>query len=325
MLIELKSDLFANKANLAEINQLLSIFSDRGRYTYFCEFAEIRESELFLNLPYTERELAEQHYNRVIQESIKPNYSVSEIRSDIDFNILEAKRFFNQPFIIILENNRNDGYFVNSLLSAFVDESAEINRHKINGWVEYGNAGGCGNIKNYIEERKSQFTVLPKEECRYLRLYVLIDSDKKYPKDKSAARIQLEEYLQENSVPFHILEKREVENYIPDEILESIDGFDDYINAYMSLDPVAKDYFDIERGFENKNRNSLAESIKDLYQDLTDENYRALKKKMNYKNIKSEFPKLFIGATKDQLKERTAHQEDPNELENILKEITKLL
>ncbi len=325
MLIELKSNLFAKKSNLQEVNQLLGLFSDRNRYDYFCEFTEILDSELFLNLPHTEREIAEQHYNRVIQESSVPNYTVSEETSETEFNILEAKRFFNQPLIIILENSLNDGFFVDSLLSVFEEEGSEIRRQKQNGWVEYGNAGGCGNIKNFIEARKSNFLFLPKKEHNYLRLYVLIDSDKRYPNDTSVSRVKLEEYLGENNVPFHILEKREIENYIPDEIIGTIVGHDEYINAYKALNPIPKDYFDVEKGFQNKNRNKLDENILNLFQDLSDKSYKALKNKMNYKNIKSEFPKLFLNATKDQLKQRTAHQENPRELEDLLAKITELI
>jgi hypothetical protein len=39
MVIEIKSDIFAEIGNLKDVNYLLSLFSNNRRYGYFCEIS----------------------------------------------------------------------------------------------------------------------------------------------------------------------------------------------------------------------------------------------------------------------------------------------
>jgi hypothetical protein len=163
---------------------------------------------------------------------------------------------------------------------------------------------------------------------------VLIDSDKEFETTETKPdRVRLFSFLKENGIPYHELEKREIENYLPDEVLESIPEIDAYIQTYLQLSPKQKDYFDLENGFGNKNLNSFPKEIQELYSNLDEKAIGILRKGMSIKSFeengfKSEFPKLFADekVTQETLKARTVHQsKDPNELQTILDKITEQL
>ena len=327
MIIEIKPNIFKDIQNLKDVSYLLNIFSENRRYDYFCEYSLIKDTSLFSDLLQLNKDLIEEYFNRFIRESnFKIDYNVSKVSTETEFNLIEAKIFFNQPFIVILENNLNDGYFVDQIITAFKKKGKKIRKHKINNWLKYGNGGGCTNIPNFIEGEKKNYENLPKTNHKYLRCFVLIDSDKRYPTEHKHEREKLFTFLKENNIPYHELTKREMENYLPDEIIREITGNDEYVEAYLSLTPIQKDYFDIENGFDDKNFDSFDEDIRELFDGLSKGTISTFRKnKMNIANFKTEFPKLFEKATQEQLKKRTNHQNNPSELENILDKITKLL
>lgn len=329
MIIEIKPDIFSELNNLQDVNYLLSVFSNNNRYEYYCEYALIKDTDLFKNLLVINQELIELYFNRYITNPpLKFNYSISneDIKNTDFFNLEEAKLYFPQAFQIILENKLNDGIFLDKLIDVFKGKAKKIKRYKKNRWLKYENAGGCGNISNIIEAEMKTFDHLPKSNEKYLKYFVLIDSDKRYETEEKSDRASLISFLSEKKINIHILEKREIENYLPDEALRKINDNDSYLEAYFDLSPIQKDYFDIEKGFPNKPLNRLPPEIQKLYNNLTEAQYSLLRKnKLNLPNYKTEFPKLFNDVTQDQLLNKTKHQQNANELKEILEKITELL
>lgn len=329
MVIEIQSDLFNDENNLSDINYLLTIFSECRRFDYFCEYTEIFESPVFQKLIPDLQKLIEENYNKIVGESIGINYSIGLSESEDVLNVNEAKRFFAQPFLLILENNLYDGYFVDALLENFKKKSKVIKRHKENNWFVYHNAGGVDNIPNIIQRLKKSFDGLPKDSRCYLRCFVLIDSDKEFNTNQSKSnRKSIFEFLNRNGISYHELEKREIENYLPDEVIESLPEIDEYLQTYIQLSPVQKDYFDLEKGFDKQPLSSFPVEVRNLYDDIDGKKEVILRKGMTidrFKKFKSEFPKLFAHekVTQETLKARTVHQvNDPNELQTVLDKIT---
>ena len=129
-----------------------------------------------------------------------------------------------------------------------------------------------------------------------------------------------------------------MENYMPVEVFEEIkDGqLDDWINAYYHLDENQKDFFNISVGFSKKNndgsprinRENLNIDIFNLYSDVSDANYDILNKGLRLADFKNEFPIKFVqshNVYRDTLLARTMHQDNKNELEDILAKIYELL
>lgn len=337
MRIEIENDIFTGANKFSEIAHLFYSLVYRNRYEVFIDYISLQENENFNKFSKEDFELIEQTYINIIETSKNPDFYVSNNSIEKKFNLEEAIRFFNEPVIIMLENDLYDQYFINAIFKTFTKESKLINTHFKNNWLKYRLAGGATNIPNAISSILKEFDNLPKENYKYLRAIVIIDSDREYPKalikpDKQ----KVIEFCNNNQIEIHILEKREMENYVPDEVIDDIafNNNDEYLKTYLKLNPIQKDYFDIEKGFDNKNIKSFSNEIQNLYENLQENDLKILRKglisenfKGKGKKVKSEFPKLFEhpNISKQLLLKRTQHQNNKNELVEIISKINVLL
>lgn len=340
MLVEVKADIFRQE-QARELTRLINLAIYKGRYDIFVDISTIAEA-VWNHFSPSDKEVLEERFERWVQEgSQRADLVVSEAGNSEFFALDEAIRYLDQPFKIVLENSLNDAYFLEALRRNFKNKSKKITRLKENGFLSYENAGGKNNLKNWVEAALRAFGSLPKSPERYLRLFVLVDSDRKF-KGHSPSDLQaLEKYLKEKSIPHHILEKREMENYLPDETFEKISGNRDYIRAYLNLTPEQKDYFDIQKGFDDHNRETpwgskgeknftdkQKEAFKALYATVSDSDWTIFRKNnLQMPNFKVEFPKLFESksVTQETLKKRVSHQDAPTELTDILDKISRAL
>jgi hypothetical protein len=150
----------------------------------------------------------------------------------------EAERALSRPAYVVIENAESDGAFLNAMMYAF-GRKRLLDAHT-HGWWEFEHAGGYGEIEKRVRDIQAR-TVGP------LRVLVLADSDVRYPGDRSATIIKIETFCRAESVPFCILRKRKIENYIP---LPALKGLHPpSIGAYSALAPQQRDYFDLKKGF----------------------------------------------------------------------------
>lgn len=245
------------------------------------------------------------------------------------FTLDESIRYLIQPVSIVLENNKNDALFIDALIRSY--NKRELIEAKKEHWFCYMNAGGCSNVCNLIEAMLAQFD----NKRKFLRCYVILDSDKLAPAHINPKNKKTELYLTQHCIPYHIWEKRMMENYMPDDAMP--DG--PWKKAYVFLSEDQKDYYNLAHGFEKDekfiprddkmySRTSLLKEQWDFYSDLTEGNYRILHKGVGLKQFKEEFPKFFSDTTKvyyEVLQQRTAHQKNPDELKDLLDEIVTLL
>lgn len=331
MVIEIEKEVFNLNLDFISINKLIQDLIYKRRYDLFIDISSLIKNEVYNRIDEDVRKIIEDYFDKHIMSNANIDYKVSSQSSHSIFEINEAIRYFNQPVYLILENSLNDGYFIDSLIANFKKASKKIEWHKNENWLFYQHAGGTTGIPNSIQSILGQLNILNKEKYKFLRVIVILDSDKEYPemilkRDKQ----NIIEFLHEKEIKYHILEKREIENYIPDEVIKEIafNDNDEYLNAYLNLTPIQKDFFDIEKGFCNKNYNTLSTEMKQIYEDNND--YKILRKgvdKNKWNNFKAEFPKLFQNkkTTQETLLNRTSHQENKGELKEILSKINELL
>ncbi|PKV52558.1 hypothetical protein ATE84_4678 [Aquimarina sp. MAR_2010_214] len=326
MFIKFDSELFHQDIYIKDVSFLLAIFSDNYRHDFLVELTEVLDSKLFNQLSLIDQNLLKEYFSRYIREPKREvDYRVSlKNETEKDLNFEEAKRFFNQPYLLILENNLNDGYFVDAIIKNFKSRAKKINISIKNDWFIYSNGGGCSNIANTIEANKKRYELLPKANHKYLRCFVLLDSDKKYPNEPNTqARQNLFDYLEKNDIKYHQLYKREIENYLPYDLLKKVEGNEEFIKVYERLPVDVKDFIDLENGFPDKNRESLTEELADFYQEISDNDFNFLRKNsLKIPDYKSEFPKLFLNSDRESLKDRIKHQKDSDEFENLLSKLT---
>ncbi len=330
MIVEIKETLF-NNANLKDLHYLIQLLMYKQRYTLFVEWTQIKNTRFYQKLDLDERLDIEENYNTIILNGVKPHYSISNKKSD--FTIEEAIRFFNQPVSIVLENSLNDQYFLKAIIK-YCDDSNKIEKYLDNGWIQFENAGGCTNAKNFIKGKLQSFNALSyqsgKEVCCYLRCFVLLDSDKRYPKAPiKEGYPKLLNFLNENDITYHVLKKRCMENYMPDIVFSSIANTPkqiEWLNAYNDLSENEKNFLNINGKFTKKcqeQREKLEEEVQALYSNLSSKNYEILNRGFPLPDFKKEFPKFFEydQVDKDSLKSRCT----TNELQEITAKIVKLL
>ena len=165
-----------------------------------------------------------------------------------------------------------------------------------------------------------------------------MDSDKKFPDDTlDLNKEKISNFSTINNFECHILSKRSMENYLPDEVFDFIPRANinrNLIDIYKNFpNPFQKDFFNISKGFTNKKkreiRSDLDTGVQQLYNVLTvpDSDFEILDKGLQIGDFKSVFPKLFEHneITKENLLDRVRHQQKNNELQEIVDKILKLL
>jgi len=342
MMVEFNNSLFDGN-DFKGVNYLLQLCTYKNRYKVFVELTEnIKETLIFKDLNYDDQQLLIQEYNTIIQspEPIHPSYVICENPStDHEFNIEEAIRYLIQPVSIILENSKNDSYFLKSIFRHF-DTTGNTSRHLDNGWIQFENAGGCDNISNFLEGKLQSFNSLPKtNKAIYLKCFVLMDSDKLHPTaGLSQAKQKTENFIQSHNVPYKILNKRSVENYLPIEAYNQITNslLDNWKASFYSLTDNQKDYLNIAIGFSRKNgdgtpkkdRNNVNVETNNLYGSLSQQNYDNLNQGLSQiGDFKTIFPTFFDSehVSKASLLAREGGTNAENEFLEILNKINNLL
>jgi hypothetical protein len=174
-----------------------------------------------------------------------------------EYLLKDAIFLLEQPLSIIVENGTSDGYFLNAIIKHFGNNNIKI--AKSNNWIEYLHAGGKTLISSVIKNKINSFkspTRYKLSPHKYLRFFVLFDSDKLYPTSPNLpAQNTIMEDCQKYGVPYHQLNKREIDNYLPDVVFNVPNtnvALIDVIDAFIRLNPEQKDFYDTEKGFDGK-------------------------------------------------------------------------
>ena len=343
-----------------ELSFLLNIIIYKGRYELKVTDDEVLNSNSYGKLPETDKEIIEQVITDTIRSS---SYNTDcevlvggETVSDLKvFSPSEAIVYLLQPLSIILENGLNDSHLIKAIFRLF-DQTRELTHRMDEGWIRFENAGGCSNVKNFLKARINSYG----NKQKFLNCYVLLDGDRRYPADPEPSKKyrRLIEQLVEWGVSYHVLEKRSMENYMPDEAINSFmtEETRAWIIAYHTLTAEQKDHFCIAEGFAKdiskdqkakvRKRESLL-STKDInrrkksyvrgflhideqtfYESVSRGNFLHLEKGLNVKDFKVRYPETFNDSVviyRKNMLDRTRHQKDPRELELIAESIRNMI
>jgi hypothetical protein len=356
MWIEIKSDIFTSN-DYKNFSFLLNLISEKPstskntKAKLYVEYDLIVETELFNRLDAIDREFIEDSFKQYFYEDdAQIKCIVSNQNSTEKYNLEEAIAFLKEPFWIILENNKNDENLIKSIIFYFDNTEDEYLKDCIrNRWVQFDNAGGCGNVKNLIKGRLKSFENLVAKNGsnanKYYNAFVVLDSDRDFQgQEIKQDYSSLIDYLNEIHVKFHILEKRAMENYMPDEVLFDIrnnksnsnDQNDikcvNWINVYTNLNVIQKDYLKYSGHDLFTNLTIEAQA---LYRNQLTINFDILQTGINYRDnrpgieteerrFKNAFPKLFLESPL--VNKKTLNQRcGSDELQRIFNSINNLL
>ena len=349
MVIEIEKEVFKGR-DFKALNFFLQLCTYKNRYIVYTEIdEELLNSKFFKRLDYDDQSSLIEYYDNLIRNQtsisdifLKSKYKICSTFTESKniFTIDEAIRYFIQPLSVVLENSKNDACFMNTIFKHFADDT-KIKTHLENNWIQFENAGGCDNIKNFLEGKKQSFNSLPKsDKSKYLRCFVLMDSDKLHPTQPlEVNKKSTLQFLVDNSISRHILRKRSIENYVPIEAIETLKtnaNYSPWVDAYKSLSETQKDYFSVENGLSDldknqqfkKTKNQINLETNNLYDNILVEPLSNVTlmlgiKHKGYGKFKNNFPKLFENdvVTKENLSARIGN----DELERIISKINQLL
>lgn len=363
MWVEIAKDTF-QKAEFKSLNFLFQILSwspnnEYSRYNIFVDTEKTKDSVNFKLLSKIEKSLKEfldtefDDFVTSKPKNAQRDYRITYHKSDNNFNIEEAIHFLNQPVSIILENNKNDSTFIISIIEHFGGANGvnKAKKHLENNWLKFENAGGCGNIPNFLVMFLNQFKKLSVQNSRplsdYFRGLIIIDSDREFinQPSKHISLIKSLNILGISNEQIHVLEKRMMENYIPDEAYIYIKSqlhrqteITNWIDAYLNLSDEQKNFLNIPDGFppkkakydSNGDRKKIDVQILNFFNlKNTDVNFIKLDPGFNFKGFqsngefKNEFPKLFIKQLVNKIS--LSKRDGKNELEQIVQKINNLL
>jgi hypothetical protein len=220
---------------------------------------------------------------RVANDSRGPHAKVVEVLDTQSAKL--ADRLAHTPLLILVEDRESDGVF----LDIVVEELGwpDLQTLWANGKlvtpraVEIETAGGKGAIPQRVERIVRDAA----EESKPHRLFVLCDSDARWPGDDgqlgrmiSAVRDTCTKY----GVPHHVWRKRCTENYISDEIFEAVRddprnlNHVDRFNALLRRSFTQRDHFPVKDGLSAAER---ADAVRaGLYSASEDEDLTLLEK-----------------------------------------------
>lgn len=302
------------------------------------EEPEVFENEGYNSLDKNDKDILEASFNANVignttheGETVKVTAKGSYEDKLKVFSPEEAVQYIKEPLYVLLENDLYDGRFIRCLIHYFgskrVKCALEVNS------IRMAHSGGCGNTKNTLNEKSRGFRF----RTKFLRLCIVWDGDQEYPGKVVEKYNKDIEDLNTHGIRYHILCKREMENYLPEEAVKDLASprFLVWFNAYNAMSDVQKDHYDMNDGFNysqiqysSANRDHLPDGVRELFADVSNTNFDLLKEGLKIGHFKDTFSKAFEispYANKATLLARTASQSNPHELQEIADMINQLL
>lgn len=339
-----------------QLSFLLYLLVNKSCYSLSIQ-DDISQTPFFKEMPNTLKEVVEEAFMTTIMSSSQADcwvgvgYESEMVKRK--FSLQEAISFLMEPSTIVLENALNDAYFIDALFRSY-DDTGQMRNYLDAGWLHYDNAGGCGNVLNFLQARVNHF----QGKTKFLKCYVIVDGDKLYPKQVQSKYNNLKRKLSEWGVGIHVLEKRTMENYMPLPVLQEQQNANqrEWVSAYEHLSAIQKDYLSFSGGFSydapKAEKDALKKDLKRfkkrkaqlrdnhfvkkymssdrrvLYTDISNGNFCHLANGFPTKGtFKDSFPRLYQSrlANRNGFDAITAHQTDSKELKSLVESLYKIM
>jgi hypothetical protein len=166
-------------------------------------------------------------------------------------------RALQTPAYVLVENRESDGAFLLTMIKAFDRDDLLLAIHQ--GWLDVRQLGGFGEVGKAVEQLRS-LTVGP------LRIIVIADSDQSYPGDHTPTIEKVQSSCDPGGIPYVILKKRKIENYIPIDYLPRSSTR----KALLHLSEQQRDHYEMKRGFarDQYGRAVIPDQQTELFKDV---------------------------------------------------------
>ncbi len=156
-----------------------------------------------------------------------------------DLHPTHAKKCLEAPAYVLVENSESDGSFLDAMIHCFNRQQLQDAQTEV--WWHYEHLGGFGEIEKRLNELLGRTTGPP-------RIFVVVDSDSEYPGHVSRTAAKVRETCEKYNIPLTILNKRNIENYIPLSLLHYANRITKF-RAFKKLTQDQRDYYDMKHGF----------------------------------------------------------------------------
>lgn len=347
MQFEIDPLLFDDEKSFVNLERLISLCTYKDKHLiivdYSC-FSKTNFNKLSSNLKESLMASFKWLVNiNVNRESKKYVYVSNKINNERSLDIESAYYLAELHFEILIENSANDQPFIDSIISNFSSKGSDIIKYRNNGWLKFGNGGGCSNFINYIEAQLKQYNNICgiKDNYFFLRIFAILDSDRLHDGENLGKYQEKNEiYFLEKNISYHILERRCMENYLPDETLKELIGYPhknkEWFDAYISLNSIQKQYLDFNKGIlkgskiefnDTKTFADLPNEVQLLFSDVSDINFSKINKGLILSSYKSTIPTGFNMPTSNKMTylRLIKDQKNPNELQHIIDKIEEII
>jgi hypothetical protein len=164
--------------------------------------------------------------------------------------LAEALVYLAQPLEILVENARNDGKFFHACWSAVAPHRSQRFAARRPG-AFFSQGGGKAEVLQLINHRTQE--ALDRRSVPP-RIFVLLDSDARYPGHLDRESRQLLDVCAELGIPITLSQKRSIENYVGDDALRDVGTTypetQPSVDFLISLTKEQRDHYPVKKGFE---------------------------------------------------------------------------
>lgn len=272
---------------LARIDRIVDRLAD-GVHEVEVDASRLRSTKWFASTRATRRQLLMQASSTPPVRGRARGRALHSKRYSVN-NAVEcevAEKLAHTSLTILVEDREADG----RLLELIVDELAPPEMQRV--WraavsppsVRVDSSGGIGSMQARLERALAD----AHGEGRPARVFVLCDSDRRWPGDEDAegtkVAIRVRAFCEAQDVPCHVLCKRTVENYIPDQVFRELLDDPEWtsrhatIRALLDLNATQRDHLPIKDGLSTNERERA--SATGLYNPEDDERLALLEKRI---------------------------------------------
>lgn len=241
-------DILADRSAQVDLSGILGKVADGWHFWQIDDVAATEASEFVAAMG--DRKLLEESVRAGAWSAARPHRRLIAVtresgRSDERWEPREARRLAETPLAVLVENRFSDGAFLDAVLAAF--SAPETLRIKASGGLVYDSGGGVGELPKLVEDYAAKLG-------RRLRAVVVRDSDARFPGDFSKEAGDTQARCAAHGVPCHILAKRAIESYVPDEVMQDWSSSPDRtsvrgkVEALLRLTPTQRDHFPMKKG-----------------------------------------------------------------------------
>ncbi|WP_330270423.1 hypothetical protein OG205_24515 [Lentzea sp. NBC_00516] len=168
--------------------------------------------------------------------------------------------FYSLPTLVVVENAQTDGGWLKAVADRLRPAVARRFSGK-NAMISVSQAGGIGEIPKEVRRLAERYIAARPHESVPLRVVALADSDAQEPGKVSDSAKEVEKAADAIGATSHILQKRTIENYVPDDaLLKYSDQRRERrgaVEQIVSLTGPARDHYPLKTGIDKAHMSTI--------------------------------------------------------------------